>query len=110
MSRRPGKIRHLFVRLGWLDRRYTLTDLYLTDLTDLSREIYGTDKPNREQQVSMLRAAHAEGAGRVLRTNGRDTFHPGLSRLVKGAPRGFKINLSMGALGVAALLSAGPHV
>jgi hypothetical protein len=50
MSRRPGKIRQLFVRSGWLDRRYTLTDLYLTEV------YYGTDKPPREQ-VSALRAA-----------------------------------------------------
>jgi hypothetical protein len=80
MSRGPGKIRwviyDLFVRLGWLDRRYTLTDLYLTEHRpiDPSREIYRTDKPTREQQVSALRAAHVEGAGRVLRTKGRTLY------------------------------------
>jgi hypothetical protein len=95
MSRRPGKIRQLFVRSGWLDRRYTLTDLYLTEL------YYGTDKPTPEQQVSALRAAHVEGAGRVLRTE------PGLRRLVKGAPMDLKTNLRVGALAVAALLTAG---
>ena len=73
MSSGPGRIRRvirdLFVGLGWLDRRYTLTNLHLADLC---REIYGTDKPTPAQQVSALRVAHAAGAGRVVRTNGRD--------------------------------------
>jgi hypothetical protein len=73
MSSGPGRIRRvihdLFIRLGWLDRRYTLTNLHLADLC---REIYGTDKPTGARQVSALRVAHAAGAGRVVRTNGRD--------------------------------------
>jgi hypothetical protein len=69
MSCGPRKIARaihdLFVRLGWLNRSYAVTDLY--------REIFGTDKPSQAQRDYALRAAHAAGAGRVLRINGRDT-------------------------------------
>jgi hypothetical protein len=72
MLRRPGKIRRvihdLFVRLGWLDRSHTVTDL--------CREIYGTNEPTEAQQVSALRTAHVAGAGRIQRTNGQSSPTP----------------------------------
>jgi hypothetical protein len=53
----------LFVRLGWLDRRYTLTDLYLPDLR---REIYGIVELHATSQPVAL---HRGAAG--FRTTGR---------------------------------------
>jgi hypothetical protein len=72
MSRGPGKIRRmihdLFVRLGWLDRSHTVTDL--------CREIYGTNKPTEAQRASALRAAHVAGAGRIQPTNSQSSPTP----------------------------------
>jgi hypothetical protein len=58
MPRAPGKIRRviydLFVSLGWRDRSYSLTDL-----ADLRREIYGSNKPTEDYGPLMWQAPSA---------------------------------------------------
>jgi hypothetical protein len=66
-------IHDLFVRLGWLNSRHTLTDLHLADLR---REIYGTNKPTEAERASALRAAHGAGAGRIQPTNSQSSPTP----------------------------------